>query len=386
MKTIALIYDFDGTLSPGNMQDFGFIQTVGKDIDEFWAKCTTTAFDNDASTILAYMKVMMSEARAANVPLTKELFRKCGANVALFRGVTDWFSLINEYGCSKGVVVEHYINSSGLREIIEGTPIAHEFKKIYACSFFYDSDGIAEFPAVAIDFTTKTQFLFKINKGIESIADNKAVNEYVPENERPVPFRQMIYFGDGETDIPCMALMKQQGGNAIAVYHPESPQKRAYAEKLIADNRVNFVCPADFSENSEIFSVVTEIIDDIAEYLAFFDDEAYFFNTRLPARLSGLPVDLWLNDTRFEDVDDSKHLIIKFQKNKNKEWTFGDFIPMSIDDHPVILKKYPKNVEISDKEIEEIRQWVIANKENLIRLANMEIDIAEFLEVIKVKK
>ena len=176
MKTIALIYDFDGTLSPGNMQDFGFIQTVGKDIDEFWAKCTRTAFDNDASTILAYLKVMRDEAREANIPLTKELFRKCGEKVAFFRGVRGWFSLINEYGRSKGVVIEHYtvyfvqstsINSSSLREIIEGTPIAREVKKIYACSFFYDSAGIAEFPAVAIDFTTKTQFLFKINKGIE---------------------------------------------------------------------------------------------------------------------------------------------------------------------------------------------------------------------------
>ena len=261
LPTIALIYDFDGTLSPGNMQDFGFIQTVGKNIDDFWAKCWNTAVDNDASTILAYMKVMLDEAKQAGIPLKKELFWQFGAQVELFNGVKEWFGLINEYGQSKGIVIEHYINSSGLKEIIEGTPIANEFKKIYACSFFYDSNGIAEFPAVAIDFTTKTQFLFKINKGIDSIADNRAVNQYTPENERPVPFQRMIYFGDGETDIPCMKLINQQGGYAIAVYQPNDKRKKATAEKLIAEDRVNFACPADYSKDSEIFQVVTAIID-----------------------------------------------------------------------------------------------------------------------------
>jgi hypothetical protein len=261
--TIALIYDFDGTLSPGNMQDFGFIQTVGKNSNDFWAKCWNTAVDNDASTILAYMKVMLDEAKNANISLKKELFRKFGEQITLFDGVKEWFSLINEYGKKQGVVVEHYINSSGLREMIEGTPVAGEFKKIYACSFFYDENGEAVFPAVAIDFTAKTQFLFKINKGIESIADNRAVNQYTPENERPVPFKRMIYFGDGETDIPCMHLIKQQGGYAIAVYQPDNSARQATAEKLITEDRVNFACPADYSENSEIFKIVTTIISKI---------------------------------------------------------------------------------------------------------------------------
>jgi len=207
------------------------------------------------------MKVMMDEAKQAGIPLKKELFRQCGAQVELFNGVKEWFGLINEYGQSKDVIIEHYINSSGLKEIIEGTPVADEFKKIYACSFFYDTAGIAEFPAVAIDFTTKTQFLFKINKGIDSIADNRAVNKYTPENERPVPFQRMIYFGDGETDIPCMKLINQQGGYSIAVYKPNDNRKKATAEKLIIEDRVNFACPADYSKDSEIFQVVTTIID-----------------------------------------------------------------------------------------------------------------------------
>jgi hypothetical protein len=260
LPTIALIYDFDGTLSPGNMQDFGFIQAIGKNPNDFWKKCMDTALLHEASTILAYMKVMLDEAKEMGLPLTKEVFRQFGAQVELFQGVKQWFSLINEYGRSKGVVIEHYINSSGIKEIIEGTPIAAEFKKIYACSFFYNADGIAEFPAVAIDFTTKTQFLFKINKGIDSITDNQAVNRYTPENERPIPFKRMIYFGDGETDIPCMQLIKQQGGHSIAVYNPEQVQKKTTAEKLIAEDRVNFVCPADYEKDSELFRVVVEII------------------------------------------------------------------------------------------------------------------------------
>ena len=259
--TIALIYDFDGTLSPGNMQDYGFIQAVGKSINDFWEKSSQFMEEQDAGGILSYMKIMLDEAKNANIQLKRETFQEFGKNVELFKGVQQWFRLINEYGQEKGVIVEHYINSSGLREIIEGTPIAKEFKKIYACSFYYDESGMAVFPAVAIDFTTKTQFLFKINKGIESISDNKAVNRYIPEEERPVPFKRMIYFGDGETDIPCMKLIKQQGGCSIAVYNPDNSQKKKSAEQLIIEDRVNFVCPADYSKESETYQIATTIID-----------------------------------------------------------------------------------------------------------------------------
>jgi phosphoserine phosphatase len=257
--TIALIYDFDGTLARGNMQDFGFIEAVGQNSAAFWATCNRVATEQDASGILAYMKVMLDEARKANIPLRRETFQQFGAQVELFNGVREWFALINDYGKSKGVIIEHYINSSGLKEMIEGTPIAEAFKKIYACSFYYEND-VAVFPAVAVDFTTKTQFLFKINKGIESISDNAAVNRYTPEEDRPVPFSRMIYFGDGETDIPCMKLVKQQGGYSIAVYEPHNNPKKNRAGKLIAEDRVNFVCPADYTKDSEIYQVVTTII------------------------------------------------------------------------------------------------------------------------------
>jgi len=261
-STIALIYDFDGTLSPGNMQEFGFIQAIGKDTKSFWEQNKKLSEENDASGILCYMYLMLQKAQAENISLSRSSFRKFGRDVELFKGVQDWFKLINDYGKSVGVNIEHYINSSGLTEMIEGTSIAKEFKKIYACSFLYDVDGKAVWPAVAVDYTAKTQFLFKINKGIERISDNKRINEYVAEEDRPIPFKNMIYFGDGETDIPCMKLIKEQGGHSIAVYKPGSTKKKT-AAKLINENRVNFVCSADYSENKEVHNVVKTIIDKI---------------------------------------------------------------------------------------------------------------------------
>ncbi len=261
--TIALIYDFDGTLASGNMQEFGFIQATGLTATEFWTKNSEVSKEQDASEILCYMKLMIDEAKHAKVQLTRKSFQSFGAKVELFKGVQEWFDLINQYGKEKGVKIEHYINSSGLAEMVEGTSIARKFKKIYASSFLYDVHGVAEWPAVAVDFTAKTQFLFMINKGIENIKDNKQVNNYKPEDERPIPFDHMIYFGDGETDIPCMKLVKQQGGNSIAVYQPRNSKKKATAEKLINEQRVNCVCAADYSKDSEMYKVVTAIIDKI---------------------------------------------------------------------------------------------------------------------------
>lgn len=258
---VALVYDFDGTLSPGNMQEFGFVQAIGKDSKEFWRKNRALAEQNDANEILCYMYLMLQEAKANNISLKRKSFKKFGAQIELFKGVEEWFALINEYGKSKGLNIKHYINSSGLREMIEGTKIAKRFENIYARSFLYDVDGIAYWPAVAVDYTTKTQFLFKINKGIKEIRDNKKINEYLAKEERPIPFERMIYFGDGETDIPCMKVVKEHGGHSIAVYG--TPRKKATAMKLIHEDRVNFVCKADYAEGKEIHITVQRILDKI---------------------------------------------------------------------------------------------------------------------------
>ncbi len=259
--TVALIYDFDGTLSPANMQEFGFIQAIGKEPKGFWEKSSQLSESQDASEILCYMKLMIDEAKISGVELRRESFQKFGGMVQLFNGVKEWFSLINEYGNQQGVDIVHYINSSGLIEMIEGTSIYHEFKKVFACSFLYEN-GTAVWPAVAVDYTAKTQFLFKINKGVHSIRDHRKVNEYLPEYKRPIPFARMIYFGDGATDIPCMKLVKQFGGHSIAVYNPSTNQKEK-VEKLLWEDRVNYVCPADYSRGGQIDKVVKAIIDKI---------------------------------------------------------------------------------------------------------------------------
>ena len=262
--TVALIYDFDGTLSAGNMQEYDFIPAVGKSNHDFWFESSQLARDADADPILTYMARMIAEARASNVPITRERFREFGRSVKLFPGVEEWFARINRYGDERGLNIVHYINSSGIREMIEGTSIAGEFRKIYACSFLYDEGGEAYWPGVAINYTNKTQFIFKINKGVDEVWDGKAVNEFIPEALRPVPFRRMIYFGDGTTDIPCMRLVKSSGGYSIAVYNPAEEQaQRPAAEKLLGENRVDFVTPADYSEGRALDRIVHTIIDKI---------------------------------------------------------------------------------------------------------------------------
>ncbi len=259
---VALIYDFDGTLSPGNMQEYSFIQATGMSKDDFWTENSQLAQSQDADQILTYMYLMIQKAKANRVSLRRERFKEFGSSVDFFTGVEEWFDRINLYGKERGVEIEHYINSSGLKEMIEGTRIASKFRKIFACSFLYDVDGVAEWPAVSVNFTNKTQFLFKINKGIDSVYESKQINEYKPEKERRVPFSNMIYFGDGETDIPCMKLVKQQGGHSVAVYQPNST-KKGRAQKLVREDRVNFVCPADYSEGKEIDKVVKTVVDKI---------------------------------------------------------------------------------------------------------------------------
>ena len=260
---VALIYDFDGTLSPGNMQEFGFIQAIGKKPQEFWQESDEIALNQDASNILSYMKLMFDEAKKSGIKLRREDFMKFGQSIELFDGVKEWFGLINEYGKSRGVKVEHYINSSGLAEMIEGSPIAKEFKRIFACSFIYNKEGEAEWPGVAVDYTAKTQFLFKINKGILSVRDNKKVNESQAEDNKRIPFPHMIYFGDGETDVPCMKIVKMFGGNSIAVYNPDIKKKVNVARKLLRQERVNFITPANYTKESRTYEVVCSIIDKI---------------------------------------------------------------------------------------------------------------------------
>ncbi len=261
--TVALIYDFDGTLAPGNMQEYDFIPSVGLTPAEFWKESNDLAESSDADPVLAYMAKMIECARRKGLSLRRETFEASGRTIPLYEGVKEWFGRINAYGAERGIDVQHYINSSGIKEIIEGTPIAGEFRNIFASSFLYDEAGEAYWPAVGINYTYKTQFIYKINKGIDSVSDSRLVNRYMPEEERPVQFKHMIFIGDGTTDIPCMRLVRSQGGHSIAVYNPPDRQAFEAMRKLIDEGRATYVCPADYRDGGEVDTLVKTIIEKI---------------------------------------------------------------------------------------------------------------------------
>ena len=256
---VALMYDFDKTLSPKNMQDYGFMDGLDMTSEEFWAECTKLTKAHQMDSILSYMYLMLEKGRGKYL-LKRESFRELGKSVKLFPGVQSWFGRINEYCEEQGLACEHYIISSGLKEIIEGTSIADEFKEIYAAEFLYDKDGLAKWPAMAVNYTSKTQFLYRINKGILDVTEQRALNEYIEEDKRRIPFRNMIYFGDGDTDIPCMKLTKVNGGHSVVVYQGDKKE----SERLISENRVNFAFKADYRKGSPMEKAVKAVIDNIA--------------------------------------------------------------------------------------------------------------------------
>ena len=255
---VAIMYDFDKTLSPKDMQEYGFISGLGMDSDEFWEKSRINMVTHNMDQILAYMLTILQEAKDKML-LTRDVFNELGKDVKLFNGLKTWFKRVNEYGEKLGVEVEHYIISSGLKEIIEGTEIAREFKEIYAAGYCYNDKNIPIWPAMAVNYTSKTQFLFRINKGVLDVTEHKGLNESTPEDKKRVPFRNMIYIGDGLTDVPCMKLVKGNGGNSIAVYYVE----KETADSLIAQGRVDFAVKADYSENSEMEEIIFAILDQI---------------------------------------------------------------------------------------------------------------------------
>ncbi|MFM1536207.1 haloacid dehalogenase-like hydrolase, partial [Helcococcus ovis] len=251
---IAICYDFDKTLSPDDMQAQGFIQSIGYEVNEFWKESNKLAVENEMDTNLAYMYLMTK-----NKNLTKQDLKEYGSKVGLFPGVDTWFDRINHYGNEHGVEVEHYIISSGLKEMIEGTIISDKFKKIYASSFYFDEDGVAVWPAQAVNYTNKTQFLFRIKKGVLDINDQNVNNHYEGDKKR-VPFRNMIYIGDSDTDVPCMTLVNMNGGHSIGVYNAETNDK-SKVFKMLEDRRIRYYSQADYQENSDLELLVKQIIN-----------------------------------------------------------------------------------------------------------------------------
>ena len=256
---IAIVYDFDKTLSTDDMQNFSFIPALGMESDAFWASTAKLTKEKGVENILSYMYMMIQKCKELNIPLTKEFLQRLGKDVKFFEGVTTWFKRINAYAEELGYTVEHYIVSSGTKEIIEGTSIAKEFKEIYACEFLYGEDGIATWPKIAINYTAKTQYLFRISKGILDPLDHAGVNSNV--QTKRIPFSRMIYIGDGLTDVPCMTLVKERDGKSIAIY-PKGQKEKVM--QLFEDGRVNYVCKGDYSSGSDIEKIVELVISQIA--------------------------------------------------------------------------------------------------------------------------
>ena len=257
---VALIYDFDKTLSTDDMQAFGFIQNLGMEVDDFWDMCGKFSKENNVENILSYLYITLKMAKEKGIKLSKKYFEKCGKDVKFFKGVETWFERINAYAKKIGVTVEHYVVSSGLTQIIKGTKIAKHFKLIYACDYAYEN-GEPIWPALSLNYTNKTQFLYRINKGCFDVID-KAVNEEMPYEKRPMPFTNMIYVGDSATDIPCMRMMVKSGGTAVGLYQPNT-KNETYLRDLLRRDRISFVASADYTENSEFDIVIKEVINKI---------------------------------------------------------------------------------------------------------------------------
>ena len=282
---MAICYDFDGTLSPQYMQNVSFLPKLGyQNTKDFWAEVKECAKKQNMDETLAYMNLMIDKAKEKNIALTPRFLMQCGKEIEFYPGVIGWFRRVNDYAKSKGIALEHYIITSGNEEIIRGTKIKKFFKYIFACKFAYKriySQLVAEKPAAAVNYTNKTQHLFRINKGVFNYWQNEEINRSTPEEEKYLDFKNMIYIGDGETDVPCMKTVINQGGHAIAVYNPQSKgQKEKYNRKgevvrkakrssyetardLLAHKRVNFIAPTDYSENSKLDMIVKNIIDRI---------------------------------------------------------------------------------------------------------------------------
>lgn len=258
----AVIYDFDGTLARGNLQETSFIPNVGMDKDAFWKEVHKRRNEHDADEVLVYMHLMLEKANQARVGISKQDFNEHGKKAELFEGLSDgsWFERINRFGEEHGIIVEHFIVSSGIEEMISGCSIKGHFTHIFASKFIYENDK-ASWPGVAINYTTKTQYLFRINKGILNHSDNKSLNAYTPEHKRHIPFNRMIFVGDGDTDIPTMKMLTHKGGHSIAVYDPMCQTRDvSRVHQLISDSRVNFVAPANYLENSQLDIIIKGIL------------------------------------------------------------------------------------------------------------------------------
>lgn len=263
MKKVAFVYDFDKTLCDKDMQEYSLIPSLGyTNAVDFWQEVTATSKQNKMDSISAYLYLLQKKFSEQGHPLCKKDFAGIGDTIALYPGVSDWFERINAYGKEKNLEVEHYVISSGMSEIIESVPIAPYFRKIYACKYFYNEKEEAIWPAVIVNYTTKTQYIFRINKQVLDENNDVDLNTWVPFERRPIPFHRMVYVADGITDVPCMRLVKEYGGKAIAVYHPDALEPSKIALQLKQEGRVNYISAADYRAGKGMERIAKALLDE----------------------------------------------------------------------------------------------------------------------------
>ena len=268
---IAIMYDFDKTLCTKDMQDYAFIPSLNMTPKEFWDRTNEVGLTQHMDSVLAYMYTMLLESRERNIPLTRDGLVEKGNKIDFFPGVKQWFSRLNKFAEENNVLLEHYVISSGLKEIIEGTSISNEFKEIYGCEIVYDKEGHAVFPKTAVNYTNKTQFVYRINKGVLDVSNDYDLNKSMPDDSKRIPFCNMIYIGDGLSDVPCMKMMKSYGGVSIAVYQGDVTEK---VNDLLLRDRVDYIYPADYRENSGLDRTVKNIIRKMAVWEILYQENS----------------------------------------------------------------------------------------------------------------
>lgn len=258
---VAIMYDFDKTLTYKDMQEYNLIPELGyDDPSKFWGEVNELKVTNNMDGILTYMYLLLKKSEAKDRPIRKIDFEKLGKDVEFFPGVLSWFDRVSELGKSLGLEIEHYIISSGMKEIIDGTPISDKFKKVYACRYYYDVNGVAKWPSLVVNYTTKTQYIFRINKQILDEYEDNKLNDYTKEEERPIPFKRMIYVGDGMTDVPCMKLVKEYGGKSISVFNSSNKSSYDLSKTLVSQGRSNFMCEANYEKDGPMENLFEKIL------------------------------------------------------------------------------------------------------------------------------
>jgi phosphoserine phosphatase len=269
-NTIALVYDFDGTLSPQPMQEYTVLPKIGIEPAEFWSMVNREARETGSDPMLVYMRHILEALERVRVDVKREDFAAMARAIEYFPGVATWFARMNGYvrKRSRGQAkLQHYLISAGQKEILDGASIRKHFKRIYASEYHFNHHGVATFPKLLVTDTIKTQFLFRINKGLEDVTES--INEHMPEAERPIPFQNIVYVGDGMTDVPSMALTKKSGGHTVAVYDPKGGKGRATCVKLLEAGRADFVAEADFRAGSRLSRRVQLLLDAIVADIAY---------------------------------------------------------------------------------------------------------------------